>query len=153
MSALQQPKTRRRGRAVDQDLLKSFGRVMLIEDDLVDRMTCQRLLTRLDLAEELLCFANAEAALLRMETDGSLEADVIFLDINMPRMNGLEFLQEIQKSEKVQFSGVVAVMVSTDLTAEMQMKFEEIQCVRAFIRKPMIADELAALLNGKLVNR
>ncbi|MDW3182108.1 response regulator [Roseobacter sp.] len=131
--------------ADDQDLLKSFGRVMLIEDDLVDRMTCQRLLRRLGLAEEVLCFADAEAALLSMETDGGFEADVIFLDINMPRMNGLEFLQEIHKSEKVQFSGVVAVMVSTDLTAELQMKFEEIQYVKAFIRKPMTADELAAV--------
>lgn len=118
---------------------------MLIEDDLVDRMACQRLLRRLDLAEELLCFADAEAALLGMETDECFEADVIFLDINMPRMNGLEFFQEIHKSEKVQFSGVVAVMVSTDLTAELQMKFKEIPCVRAFIRKPMTADELAAL--------
>ncbi|WP_299971734.1 hypothetical protein [uncultured Roseobacter sp.] len=51
---------------------------MLIEDDLVDRMTCQRLLRRLDLTHELLCFADAEAALRSMETDERFEADVNF---------------------------------------------------------------------------
>lgn len=125
--------------------IETLGRVMLIDDDLVDRMACQRLLNRLHLADELLCLPDGEAAFHHMESDANFDADVIFLDINMPRMTGLEFLQAVDESKKIQFSGSVAVMVSIDLTPRMQAKFEQIPQVKAFIRKPMKTEELVAI--------
>ncbi|QJF50732.1 response regulator [Roseobacter ponti] len=125
-------------------LAKSLGRVMLIDDDLFDRIACQRLFDRLNLADEILCLADAEAAIRCMERDAEHHTDVIFLDVNMPRMTGLEFLDAITASTKVQFSGAVVVMLSTDLTSKLQMRFDEISCVKAYIRKPMTTEELIA---------
>lgn len=124
--------------------IKTLGRVILIDDDCVDRMASERLLKRLHLADELHCFPDAETAVHYMESDAASGADVIFLDINMPRMNGLEFVEEISNSRRIQFSGTVAVMVSTDLSPGMQDRFNQFSHVRSFIRKPMTSEALIA---------
>ena len=117
---------------------------MIIDDDLVDRMVCKRLLNSQHLAEELVFFSDAEAALQSMETEGEQHADVILLDINMPRMNGLEFLEALQSSNKIQFSGRIAVMMSVNLTSKMRAAIEQMPAVSGFLAKPLTTVDLLA---------
>ncbi len=75
--------------------------ILLIEDDLVDVMDAQRTLDRVGLFYKMKVSKNGEEALewlASLGDDKSKFPDVILLDLNMPKMNGLEFLKVLRST-------------------------------------------------------
>jgi len=74
--------------------------ILLVEDDQLDAMDIKRSLDKLNVLYKLVVAKNGEEAIDMMKGnhDVILEnlPDIILIDINMPRMNGLEFLQVIR---------------------------------------------------------
>ena len=66
---------------------------MLVEDDQVDAMTLRRALRELKVVNDLVHKTNGEEALEYLQNSNNRKPCVIFLDLNMPKMNGIEFLQ------------------------------------------------------------
>ncbi len=73
--------------------------ILLIEDDNVDVMTVERVLRELKIANQLVSTSNGEQALEYLRTNDNKKPCVILLDLNMPKMNGAEFLK-IAKTDK-----------------------------------------------------
>lgn len=93
--------------------------ILHIEDDHVDKMVIERVIKRLNITNNLLHASNGEEALelLRRENGKSVPdplPNVILLDINMPRMNGLEFLKELRADEKLCSISVFVMTTSND---------------------------------------
>ena len=78
--------------------------ILLVEDDMLDIMDLKRGLDKLNILYSLVIAKNGEEAidLLNKEGTPGMEQlpDFILIDINMPKMNGLEFLSIVRASER-----------------------------------------------------
>lgn len=82
---------------------------LIVEDDMVDVMTIKRAFIEAGIENPLLVSHNGEEALAQLKR-GPIPA-LIFLDLNMPRMNGLEFLENIKSSKE--FCSIPVVILTT----------------------------------------
>jgi CheY-like chemotaxis protein len=89
--------------------------ILLVEDDLVDVTNVRRAFERNKILNPLYVAGDGVAAL-QMLRSGEMPSTrrLILLDINMPRMNGLEFLREIRADPKLAPTPVVVLTTSND---------------------------------------
>ena len=90
--------------------------ILLVEDDDVDAMTVQRSFKDLKIANKLVRRIDGEDALEYLRNPDNDEPCIILLDLNMPRMNGFEFLKVIKVDEK--FKKIPVVVLTTSDTEE-----------------------------------
>ena len=74
--------------------------ILLVEDDTVDVMDARRTLSRMDILYKMHVAKNGEEALAYLgdvSAKGAERPDIILLDLNMPKMNGIEFLGHVRR--------------------------------------------------------
>ncbi|MBT3302681.1 MAG: response regulator [Bacteroidetes bacterium] len=86
--------------------------IMLVEDDEVDIMNVKRAFKKNNITNPIMVARNGLEALDMLTKPGIALPKVIILDINMPRMNGIEFLKEIRKDEKLKMISVFVMTTS-----------------------------------------
>lgn len=91
--------------------MRSKKPILLVEDDEVDVLTVRRALRDLEVENELVVAGNGEEALEILKDPDQVQPCIILLDLNMPRMNGLEFLRHVR--EKSCARGVPIVVLTT----------------------------------------
>ena len=122
---------------------------LLIDDDDVDQMIYKRIIDRSGLIEQVTSFSYAEDALAYLRIVDRPDIDVIFLDINMPRMTGLEFLDAAEKEFGDNFAKIVVIMLTTSLDPRDRARAESHASVKAYLDKPLTVEnikDVAALL-------
>ena len=78
--------------------------------------------------------------------------DLILLDINMPAMNGWEFLEEYKKLDKEHRAKIITVMLTTSLFPEDMARAKEIPEISGFENKPLTTEKLEEILQKHFVN-
>jgi CheY-like chemotaxis protein len=86
--------------------------ILLVEDDDVDAMTTRKALDELEFTNELIRKVDGEEALEYLQQDDKQLPYFILLDLNMPRMNGLEFLKVIKDEQILKRIPVVVLTTS-----------------------------------------
>lgn len=72
------------------------------------------------------------------------DVDLVLLDINMPKMNGLEFLEAVRENGRL--DALTVIIISTEGTEEDTARGLEAGAT-AYIKKPFQTDELLAVIN------
>jgi CheY-like chemotaxis protein len=120
--------------------------LFLIDDDIDDQEIFKSALAKVEGSFEVLTANNGQEAL-QLLAMRSVLPDYIFVDLNMPRMGGLQFLKEIKKSDSLKHIPVIIYSTSAN-PADME-RTRELGAVH-FITKPARFSELCKVLQALL---
>jgi CheY-like chemotaxis protein len=118
----------------------SFKKILVIDDNPTDRYIAKRMAEKHHFAEEIVLQESALEALeyLRSLEDVShLLPEFIFLDINMPGMNGYEFLEEYSKLSETIKTNCIIMMITTSIHPDDLKRAENNPSVIRFLNKPL----------------
>lgn len=87
--------------------------ILLIEDDAIEVMKFNRVLSSLNLAHKIIEANNGEKALSFLNAKDVIP-DIIVLDLNMPKISGIDFLQILKKDDHLKFIPVVILTTSNN---------------------------------------
>lgn len=88
--------------------------ILLVEDDQVDKMTVVRALKEIHVTNPLVHRENGEEAVHYLQDPASEKPCIILLDLNMPIMNGLEFLKAVKNDDKLKRIPIVILTTSEE---------------------------------------
>lgn len=94
--------------------MKSKKPILLLEDDTVDVMTVKRAIIDLNIVNKLYVGSNGEEGLEILRDEKVEKPCIIFLDINMPKMNGIEFLRKLRTDEALKHIPVIMMTTSKE---------------------------------------
>ncbi|AYA37580.1 response regulator [Hymenobacter oligotrophus] len=125
--------------------------VLLVDDDTTTNFLNQTLLTRLGVAKHIYVALNGEQALARVQehcaelTPTPECPTLILLDVNMPGMNGIQFLEAYRQLPQAQQQASVVVMLTTSMHPRDVERVQQLR-VDGFVNKPLTAEKVQELL-------
>ncbi|TXN36058.1 response regulator [Flagellimonas hymeniacidonis] len=124
---------------------KKLKSILLVDDDEATNFIHRLVIKQSDCAENIVIKENGIDALnyLKSEVNGEHpQPNLIFLDINMPAMDGWGFLEEYKALPKQQQADTVIVMLTTSLNPEDKKKASSIPEISDFISKPLTIEKM-----------
>jgi CheY-like chemotaxis protein len=125
-------------------------RVWIIDDDDLYVFICKKMLNKLGLGNELIeSFPNGKAGLdtIKNRDDKDLLPSLILLDINMPIMNGWDFLEEVIPYLKKLPSDLTIAILSSSVEPSDKEKALSYEEVDEYISKPVNIEDLKRFLS------
>lgn len=130
---------------------KKLNCILLIDDNESDNYYHEVIIEEVGCTENVVALESGKDALEYLsskESNGKYpQPDLIFLDINMPGMNGWEFLEEYKKLDKDKQGNIVVVMLTTSLNPDDEAKASDLKEIKNFMNKPLTVDTLNQTLN------
>ncbi|TGE29877.1 response regulator [Hymenobacter metallicola] len=132
--------------------MQKLSCVLLVDDDPITNFLNQRLLDELGLAEKLLVALNGKEAIALIEENcaSSSPADcpaLVLLDVNMPVMNGFDFLDAYEQLEAAQQHPSVIIMLTTSLHPRDVQRVEALN-IAGFLNKPLTKEKVEGILQA-----
>ncbi len=123
--------------------------IFLIDDDSDDREIFEESLLSLDLGINYVDAKNGAEALNKLKIPDFKKPDIIFLDLNMPVMDGRQFLREVKRSDS--YNDIPVVIYSTS-SNEVDKKFAIENQAAMFMTKQYSLDLLRTELRSTIQN-
>jgi CheY-like chemotaxis protein len=120
--------------------------VMLVDDNHDDNFFHERAVKKSNPANIVLTYNTGISALAYIREGKEPHPDLIFLDINMPAMNGWEFLNEYNKLQLNYSSSVVIIMLTTSGNPDDKAKAKSWNFISDYVTKPLtkeLVDEIS----------
>jgi len=124
---------------------------VVVDDDLLNNRICTLMIDRtLGGTVKTNTFSSPEAALtfIQKEYAEGVNPTVLLLDINMPTMNGWEFMEQYAGFDKAIQEQIFVYIVSSSVDWRDKEKAEANPLVKGFIPKPLESDMIVSLVKG-----
>lgn len=94
--------------------MKQLNYIMLIDDNKIDNFFHERVIRKNNAAKEVIAMESGQAAIDHIKArDAVLQPELIFLDINMPGMDGWEFIEHYKLLDNSLQKAMIVVMLTT----------------------------------------
>ncbi len=134
--------------------MKKLERIILIDDDEPTNFIHKIIIKETDCTHKVKDFLGAEEALEYFESrslDDHFDNEIIFLDINMPCMNGWEFLDQYKKANSYDSPNSKIIMLTTSINPDDRQKADEYTNVYGFYNKPLSGQIIAEIVDQYFV--
>ncbi len=124
-----------------------YNCVMLIDDNEIDNLINAHVISKHNIAKNIIVQNSAKNALIylskiNINNTNVIIPDVIMLDINMPLMNGFDFLMEFEKFDEMFIRKIKVIMLTSSVDPYDIRKSKEFKSVHFFISKPLSIEHL-----------
>ena len=120
--------------------------ILLVEDDTIEVMKLKRATESLKLQHRIMQASNGEEALQLLQDKSALPS-IILLDLNMPKINGLEFLEILKNDDQLRF--IPTIVLTTSIN-----KRDLLECyklgIAGYLLKPLKYDEYVSKIDKLL---
>ncbi len=117
-----------------------FDAIFLVDDDPINNLINNRLLNKVEITKNIEEFLEGQYAIERISEIPVDKNILIFLDINMPVMNGWEFL-EIYRQRFPERNDII-IILSSSIDFQDRQKAKEYSIVSEFLEKPLTLDKI-----------
>ena len=130
---------------------KKYRTVMLIDDNEIDNLINQKMIEAAAVTENIYTHTGAKSAIEFLKNMEKLEMadqvlpDVIFLDIDMPLMDGFQFLDEFEKLTIIAKKKCKIVMLTSSINPQDFNRSKKYENVRLYLNKPLSHDSIIKL--------
>lgn len=128
-------------------MFKKLNSILLVDDDEDDNYYHKIIINKMEMVNKIAVAENGIEALAYLKDEANVPPDIIFLDLNMPKMNGWEFLEQYQHLTIKKKAKVLIVILTTSLNPDDKKRAEEIKDVTGFETKPLSKEILSELLD------
>lgn len=125
-------------------------RVLVIDDDEINNFTIEAMLDGTPVVGEHEIQDSGDSALEYLSQAETSEhfPNYIFVDINMPGMNGYQFLEIYQKDFYAKYPDTLIYMLSSSISESDRERSLSYECVTDYISKPLTRDKLHGLIQA-----
>ena len=126
--------------------MEKLSSVLLVDDDSTNNFLNELLFKQLNVTDHLLTAEDGAQALdLIAATANPNEPALILLDVNMPGMNGIEFLEAYQQLPQTRYPATVIIMLTTTMDARDLARLDELS-IAGLVSKPLTKEKIDDIL-------
>ncbi len=132
-------------------MAKKYRTVMLIDDNEIDNLINQKMIEASAITENIYTHTGAKSAIEFLRNMEKLEVadqvlpDLIFLDIDMPLMDGFQFLDEFEKLSNVAKKKCKIVMLTSSINPQDFSRSKKYEAVKMYLNKPLSNESILKL--------
>lgn len=131
--------------------MKKIKICCIVDDDPIFIYGTKRIIKEADFSESVMVYNNGQEAIEGLSELSEAEEklpDVIFLDLNMPIMNGWEFLEEFEKLPNPNLKKTIIYIISSSVDPRDLERVKNYRQVNNYILKPITPDDLEGVITS-----
>lgn len=126
---------------------RKLNSILLVDDDADDNYYHRIIIEEMNIVNTIETATNGIEALAYLKKANQTSPEIIFLDLNMPKMNGWEFLNEYKNLNELHKAKVLIIILTTSANPDHIKRAQEIENVSGFETKPLSKEILEEIID------